>query len=103
MDRLESTVERMLRIGSCVPFTHGVFTEARILEAKLDLRPQDAIVLASVLLHARTSDPSVAKCFANPNSKDFDSREIHAELGKHNCKLIGRFVDAQVFVKSRSD
>jgi hypothetical protein len=101
MDSLEATVDRMLRAGTPVPFTAGVFGAARQAARSFGLSLQDAVVYASVLDDLAGRDPGEEKCFISRNPKDFDDPSITSNLQNQNCRYIARFADGLSFIKSR--
>ncbi len=83
-----------------IPLTADILTEAAIYEDPYDLKPQDALVYASVISHLHQDQPTVA-CFLNRNSRDFDSPDIVNELSKFNCRMIPRFDHGYDFIQSQ--
>ncbi len=57
-------------------------------------------IYASVVYHLR-QQVSVASCFLNKNSKDFDNPDIVDELSKSNCRMIPRFEQGYQFIQTR--
>ncbi len=92
--------ERLLKIGEIVALNANTLLEAAAYEIIYDLRPQDALVYASVIGHLRQEQPLQA-CFLNRNSKDFDSPDIVDELRQLNCRMIPRFDRGYSFLQSQ--
>jgi len=92
--------DRLLKNTEIIPLTADILTEAAIYEDPYDLKPQDALVYASVISHLRQNQPTVA-CFLNRNSRDFDSPDIVNELSKFNCRMIPRFDHGYDFIQSQ--
>ena len=92
--------DRLLKNTEIIPLTADILTEAAIYEDPYDLKPQDALVYASVISHLRQDQPTVA-CFLNRNSRDFDSPDIVNELSKFNCRMIPRFDHGYDFIQSQ--
>ena len=92
--------DRLLKNTEVIPLTADILTEAAIYEEPYDLRPQDALVYASVISHLRQHQPEIA-CFLNRNSRDFDSPDIVNELNKFNCRMIPRFDHGYDFIQSQ--
>lgn len=66
---------RFLRSTEVIMLTADILSEAATSEVFYDLKPQDALVYASVITHLRQHRPNIA-CFLNRNFKDFDSPNI---------------------------
>jgi predicted nucleic acid-binding protein len=92
--------DRLLKNTEVIPLTADILTEAATYEDPFDLKPQDALVYASVIFHLRQHQPTVA-CFLNRNSRDFDSPDIVNELSKFNCRMIPRFDHGYDFIQSQ--
>jgi predicted nucleic acid-binding protein len=92
--------DRLLKISEIIALTANVLTEAISCESEYDLRPQDALVYASVVSHLRSNLTSKS-CFLNRNSKDFDSPDIVAALAQYNCRIIPRFDSGYNFIQSQ--
>jgi hypothetical protein len=100
IDALENIVQRMLSVGRSITLDAGVFTEARALEKKCDLSPQDAIVYACVLTDLQEQQPGQSRCFISRNSKDFDDPSIIADLAVHRCRYMAKFQDGLAYNRS---
>ena len=92
--KLQSTVDRVLRVATVVPVTSVVFAAAGDYASGFGLSLQDGIVLASVMDHAATGPPTEPKIFANRNPKDFDVPDIVDLLAAQGCQLVVTFEDA---------
>lgn len=92
--------DRLLKNTEVIPLTADILTEAATYEALYDLKPQDALVYASVISHLRQNRSTVA-CFLNRNSRDFDSPDIINELNEFNCRMIPRFDRGYEFIRSQ--
>jgi predicted nucleic acid-binding protein len=92
--------ERLFNIGEVIALTPNILMEAASCETTYDLRPQDALVYASVISHLQCYQPQQT-CFLNRNSKDFDSPDIVDELNRFNCKMIPRFDHGYSFLQSQ--
>jgi len=92
--------ERLLKIAAVIALNADILTGAAACEVPYDLKPQDALVYASVITHLRQHRPQTA-CFLNRNSKDFDSPDIVDELNKFNCRMIPRFDHGYAFIQSQ--
>ena len=91
---------RLLKIAEVIALTADILIEGAVCEAPYDLRPQDALVYASVIIHLRQHQPQIA-CFLNRNSKDFDSPDIVDKLNSLNCRMIPRFDHGYDFIQSQ--
>jgi predicted nucleic acid-binding protein len=92
--------DRLLKNTEVIPLTADILTEAAICETPYDLKPQDALVYASVIFHLYQNQPTVAS-FLNRNSRDFDSPNIVNQLHKLNCRMIPRFDHGYDFIQSQ--
>lgn len=92
--------DRLLKIAEVVALTADILVEAANCEATYDLKPQDALVYASVVYHLQAGQP-LRSCFLNRNSKDFDSPDIVDALNQFGCRMIPRFDDGHRFLQSQ--
>ncbi len=92
--------ERLLESAEVIALTADILTEAAVGEEGYTLKPQDALVYASVITHIRQNQPQIA-CFLNRNTKDFDSPNIVDELNRFNCRMIPRFDQGYGFIRSQ--
>jgi len=97
--RFGAVRERILKIGDIVPLSTEILQNGASYEKRFDLRPQDAIVYASVISHLQKSTPPTG-CFLNRNSKDFDNPDIADELKRFNCRMIPRFDHGCSYIRS---
>ncbi len=97
--RLRTLYSRLLKAADVLPLSAIVFGAVEGYRARFqDLTLSDAIVLTSVL-----TDPQLGTmpaCFLNRDTA-FDDPAIHDELGLHECKLLGSFVDGLGYIKSK--
>jgi len=99
--RFDQCRDRLLRVGEIIALNSSILNQAAACETTYDLKPQDALVFASVMTHLQHHLPRQA-CFLNRNSKDFDSPDIIDELRKRNCRMIPRFDHGYSFIQSQS-
>jgi len=92
--------ERFLQNAEVIALTADILTEAAVDEESYALKPQDALVYASVITHLCQHQPQIA-CFINRNSKDFDNPDIVDELNQFNCRMIPRFDHGYAFIRSQ--
>ena len=83
-----------------MPLTAEIIRDGERNEGLYQLRPQDALVYASVINHLRQFNTNES-CFLNRNSRDFDIPNILQELTQHNCRLIPRFEQGYQFIHKR--
>ena len=93
--------EKLLRTGEIIALTSTILEEAASCETHYNMKPQDAVVYASVVQHLNDDQPQQA-CFLNRNSRDFDSPDIVNKLNNLNCRMIFRFDDGHSFIQSQS-
>lgn len=99
-ERFTQCRERLFSVGQVIALTATILVEAASCETIDDLKPQDALVYASVISHLRRDQPQQA-CFLNRNSKDFDSPNIVDALNQLNCRMIPRFDHGYAFLQSQ--
>jgi predicted nucleic acid-binding protein len=92
--------ERLLRSVDIVALTADILTLAASCEEPYNLKPQDALVYASVITHLHQYQPALA-CFLNRNSRDFDSADIVNHLNQFNCRMISRFDRGYGFIQAQ--
>lgn len=97
-DRLESTVFDIHEHGVLIPLAGEIIVNARAIEILYSLSPQDALVLASVLLHAGQNAGS--KCFITQDVKGFANLRTIPELSQSSCKVLVNFDDAASYLKT---
>ena len=97
---LEEVVTRTLGVTDSVSIDLGLFTRGRDLQHFRGLKPQDALIYASVLTHL-PSRPGVQKCFLNRNSRDFMTPDIAEDLAAHDCHVIPQFGDGVGYIRAR--
>jgi predicted nucleic acid-binding protein len=93
--------DRLLSVATIIPLTAEILSRAAIFEETYDLEPQDAIVFTSVVHHLEQQQ-SLASCFLNKNSRDFDNPDIGDVLRKHECRMIPRFDQGSAFITTRA-
>jgi len=91
--------ERLAKTGEVIPLNLEILELAAECERTHDLRPQDAIVYASVRIHLDRDRPSLS-CFLNKNVKDFDIPTIETELRCRDCKMIPRFDQGLSYIQA---
>lgn len=105
MHRLREAKETMLRVASLLPLTASVLEESLQLQRSLDLSPQDACVLATVLEHLQSaageSENSETSCFINRDASDFSNPDIEEHLDRYGCKIIYQFDDGLAFIRDQ--
>jgi len=98
--RFNQFLLRILDIAEVIPLTADILRVGEQSESLHRLRPQDAIVYASVINHLRQSITSES-CFLNRNSHDFDTPNILQELTQYNCRMIPLFDQGYHFIYKR--
>lgn len=91
---LRRALIRVLSVSRIIPLSAGVMTLSFELQETCSLDPQDAIVLASVLLFMREKACG-PKLFANRNSRDFVKPEVVAHLTQCDCRVLSNFTAAR--------
>ncbi len=96
---LRESMQEILASAELIPLDASVIEDAIVLEDSLQLSPQDAIVMASVLRHLEANGTE-ASCFLNRNTKDFDNPDVVERLRNLDCKLLPRFDDGLGYLRS---
>lgn len=99
-ENLRRAVTELIKISEVIPLDARVLQAAAEIEMTYRLSGQDAIVLASVLIHLE-SPGSTESCFLNRNSKDFDDPGIREKLEARQCKFFPKFAPALGYVVAR--
>lgn len=106
MRRFWEVKETMFRVASLLPLTTSVLQESLQLQRSLDLSPQDACVLATVLEHLRSAagkpKDTETKCFINRDTSDFSNPDIEERLERYGCQIKYRFDDGLAFIQSQT-
>jgi predicted nucleic acid-binding protein len=97
--RLEEAISGISSVGTILPLTTEISSQAHQAELRLSLAPSDAVVYATVMAHLKTA-PTGAKCFFNRDSKDFANPNVSDELAAFGCKLFVTFTKGMEFVRS---
>lgn len=95
------SVAELIHTAKVIPLDSEILRSAADIESNYGLSGQDAIVLASVLFHLESVQPSES-CFLNRNSKDFDDPDIRDRLDALNCRFFPRFTSGLAYISSRA-
>lgn len=99
--RLHDVHDAILSAATVIPLDSLTIDFARECQTDHDLKPQDSIVLASILRNLQILQNPMASCFLNRNSKDFDDPDIIDKLIGYNCKLINNFRLGVLYLKNQ--
>jgi len=95
--RLENTRGRLLRVAEIIPLGSEVLGAATQYQKGHDLKPQDAVVYASVRHHLNQDRPT-SSCFLS-RDKDFADPDIIAALEELGCRMLFRFDHGHEFIR----
>jgi predicted nucleic acid-binding protein len=98
--RLSKVRDRLLQIAEILPLGKEIISLASTHEISQGLKPQDAVVYASVLQHLNATGFSKS-CFLNKNSKDFADPDIKNALASCGCKILFKFEDGYQYIQSQ--
>jgi hypothetical protein len=100
IERLRSEIEKITQVATLIPLDKEVVETAAELhgDGRIE-RYFDHIVLASVLIDARRSNPE-ASCFLNAD-REFSSLEIYDLLENVGCKILLSFDDGLKYLTSQ--
>jgi predicted nucleic acid-binding protein len=105
MRQLREAKETMLRVASLLPLRASVLEESLQLQRSLDLSPQDACVLATVLERLRSTaggpENPETRCFVNRDAPDFSNPDIEERLERYGCQIKYHFDDGLAFIRSQ--
>jgi len=98
---LDDTIRRLMKCSVVTPLSVAVMETALDVQSRFELQPQDAIVFASVVGHARerASEPKV---FLNKDQSDFSTPKIESYLELFNCRLLSKFSSGRQFVENHA-
>ncbi|MDK2971545.1 MAG: hypothetical protein PWP23_1300 [Candidatus Sumerlaeota bacterium] len=96
--RLEQTVEKLLRFDGALPTPYLACGDAAEFELEYELRFSDALLLATVIRHARTLSEEL-KAFVSRDRKDFGGRVAREVLRRENIKYLTTFEAALALAK----
>lgn len=99
-DRLRTTLDRLLKLAEIIPLESTILSSAATYQFDHDLKPQDAIIFASVLSHLKSSTSS-SRCFLNRDRKDFRDPDIEDALKAHGCKMLFSFDHGYDYITSQ--
>lgn len=94
-ERLEAAIELVEKHGEIIPLDSEMVLFARWYE--FSLSPQDALVLASVRLHAQRKPGP--KCFVSQDVKGFANPTVDDELSAVDCKVLVNFAHAVAYIR----
>lgn len=100
-DGMRTVSERILACATLVDLAGSDVREAIRLGERLDLRMEDAVVLAAVLRHLGGGTAASA-VFLNRNSRDFATPDVRRELLAHGCEFRPSFADGLAFIRTRA-
>jgi hypothetical protein len=96
---LGEVTDTVLAKATVLPLTEYTIQLGRVYVDAFKLHQYpDAMMLASVVLHAQTEGKQ--GLFLNRNHKDFDTDEIKALLAQHNCGFCRNFGDGVPLIRS---
>ncbi len=99
IDLLESTVDRMLKIGRPLNLNEINFQLALVYKEQYELSPQDAIIYSVILTDIKEQPNQEIKYFISLNWKDFGRPAIRSELRTYNCQYLESFDNALTLIR----
>jgi hypothetical protein len=99
-DGLRDTISVLLRTADVISLDAAILSSALNMQVEFGMSGQDAIVLASVLVHLDVHRPHES-CFLNRNTKDFDDPDVRERLEAYGCKFFGKFEDGLRYIVAR--
>jgi predicted nucleic acid-binding protein len=98
--RLNAALERVLHTAQIIPIGPSTIRAAIGFQTRRSLKPQDALIYASVIEHLET-EPDVPHCFISRDKKAFTDPDIKTDLATFNCRLLTRFSDGLSYIRSQ--
>lgn len=94
LDRLMSTVERLLTTAKLIDLDVSSFKVATDYRTRFGIEIEDAIILSGVIADLKKKSNLGQHLFANRNRKDFDDPGITADLKRLGCDVVWSFAEA---------
>lgn len=99
---LGGLLKELLAVARVLPLDGRAFIRSVDFQNTRGLKPQDSIVYASVITDLEAHSGEIS-CFVTKDRKDFfTNQDIQDELDALDCKLLGKFIDALGYARSRS-
>ncbi len=99
--RLDGALDKILNVAQIIAINAATIRLAITYQRTRSLKPQDAIVYASIIQHL-SENSTGKKCFITANAKDFVNPDIKNELASYDCYLLTRFSDGLGYIRSQS-
>lgn len=87
--RLFAVTQQLAQVARLLPLTNEVLLAAQSAQQRHSLTPQDALVLASLLVDNGAVGGD--RVFVSRNESDFNKPELLAELRERNCGYLSSF------------
>jgi predicted nucleic acid-binding protein len=102
LDAVERVTLELSQSCDLLPLDATVLRRAAGIRAPYDLRPPDAIILATILLDLERTPAPIMSLFASQNVKDFEHPLIRDELSRLRCTYLGDFPNVVRIIERRS-
>lgn len=98
-DNLYQEMEEILSIARTIDINPKILRSAGKYRTEYGFRPQDSIVYASVIFHAKGAGAE-KKCFIT-RDKHFENTDISEEMKAFNCRVFQDFVSVYGYISSQ--
>jgi hypothetical protein len=99
LDAMEAVVLELSHNCELLQLDATVLTRATSYKAAFNLRLQDAVILASVILDLEREQTPGDALFISQNVKDFENPSVQDTLQRTRCKYLADFTNAVRFIE----
>lgn len=99
-DGVRDAISGLVQRSEVIALDATILKSALKVQVEFGMSGQDAIVLASVLVHLDAQRPTQS-CFLNRNTRDFDDPDIRKKLDTYGCKFFGNFAQGLGYVQAQ--
>jgi predicted nucleic acid-binding protein len=103
LDAMEAVVLELSRSCDLLQLDATVLARASSYKTAYNLRLQDAIILASVMLDCERAQTGDDALFISQNVNDFENPAIQDALGHLRCKYLADFANAVRYIQRPTD
>ncbi|MBA4063332.1 MAG: hypothetical protein C0501_06390 [Isosphaera sp.] len=97
--RYNTCLPRLLACATVIPLDATIIRQSLDIGTDYDLKPPDALILASILSHLAATTPATS-LHINKNTKDFETPDIIAALTALGCLLKPTFTAGLAYLNA---